>query len=162
MKLYEVDDEIELLLLSLSVEEDDDNIELLESKLEALEMERDQLLLNIHHVIRNAMGEAHMIREEEKRLAAKRKRKENLVDRLLSYVREYGGIEQGQRWEKFGHGFKWTTGEAVVIDEAMLPMDSKYVRVLESFARDVIKRDLKAGIKVPGARLEKTFNLKVD
>ena len=159
MSLYELDERVEHVLHLLSIEEDDGTICFLESSLEALELDREQKLLNCAWVVRNALAQAQAIREEENRLSAKRGLYERRAERVTEYVAKCGGLEEGEKFEKAGNGWKWTSSERVEVDP---DFDSPaYMRVKQIVDRVALKAALKRGWVVEGAKLLRTKLLKV-
>lgn len=163
MKLWEIDEEVEYLLLSLSEEEEDDKIDHLEARLHDLEMERDQKLQNIWRIIRNSSGLVEMLRAEERRLADKRKREERKIEKLKAYVANFGGIERGQKWEKDGQGFTWRKSQRVTFDEDFTAsnLPPTYQRVTIEADKQKLKESLKNGTRVEGVRLEDHHSLAI-
>lgn len=97
MKLYEVNDLIQHLLDSLGIDPETGEIveeptdETLWDELLALQMERDRILDYLVKAALNARSEACAIKEEEKRLKARRERLENRDKRLVRILdRECG------------------------------------------------------------------------
>lgn len=83
--------------------------------LEAIEGEIEVKIDNIASAIKNLTAEASMIRTEEKALAERRKRKENLTERLRGYLGnelQRLGID---KHETVRHSLRFTTSTGVTI-----------------------------------------------
>lgn len=96
MKLYEIDQAIQAILDGAEVDAETGELLLNTEELEALQMAREEKLEGVALAIKNLSAEAAAIREEEKKLAERRKVTENKVERLkawLAYVLDGGKLE---------------------------------------------------------------------
>lgn len=86
MKLYEIDQKIQAILDGAEVDAETGELLLDTEELEALQMEREAKLEGVALAIKNLSAEAAAIREEEKKLAERRKVTENKVERLKGWL----------------------------------------------------------------------------
>ena len=98
MKLYEVNQEIENLMLQLEPDPETGeipmNTEELITRLEGLQMERSRILEYLAKLVLNCRAEAAAIKAEEKRLADRRHRLEQRDERILRILdRECAGVK---------------------------------------------------------------------
>ena len=97
MKLYEVNQAIEALLMKLDPDPETGEITTTEDilfELDALQMERSRILEYLAKLVLNCRAEAASIRAEEKRLAERRHGLEIRDDRLMQILdRECAGVK---------------------------------------------------------------------
>jgi len=116
---------------------------------------------SICHFRADLKGEIEKFKAEEKRLSSRRKSMENLVDRLENYVRysmarlDINTVEAGT----FKITLSPSAGRLEITDEQAIP--AKYRIITTSYDRDAIKRDIKAGEDVPGAKIEPGHTLRI-
>lgn len=115
---------------------------------------------NCAKLIATWQAECAAMREEEQRLADRRRSLEREIDSLCAYVGRCLGA--GNRYKTNLFTFGWRKSEAVeldCVDVRMLP--ELYQRTRIEADREAIKRDLKAGASVPYARLVERQNLQI-
>lgn len=126
--------------------------------LDALRMEREAKLENVACWVKNLSAEADAIREEENRLAKRRKAAEtkaaNLKAWLLAAMTREDGTTDKLKTGRVMVSVKRNPPSMVVDDEEMLPW--AYTTVKQVFVQDkaAIKAALIAGEEVPWAHLE--------
>ena len=86
MKLYEIDQEIQNIFDSMSVDEETGEVSLDEEALGALQEQRTQKLENAACYVKDLEAMAKAIREEEKVLAERRKAMENKAGRIREWI----------------------------------------------------------------------------
>ena len=95
MKLYEINQEIECLMMQLEPDPETGEVTATEdilSELDALQMERSRILEHLAKLVLNCRAEAASIKTEEKRLAERRHSLEKRDERLMQILdRECGG-----------------------------------------------------------------------
>lgn len=84
MKIYEIDREIENLMNQ--VDEETGEVLFDPEKLEELEMQKEQKIENLALLIKNKSSDIRELREEEKKLAERRRVIENQVERARQYL----------------------------------------------------------------------------
>jgi len=90
LKLYEIDTALEDIWdeIEIAIEEDDfDHLEKLEKHLEGLELSLNDKLINYARIIKAKKVESAALREEEKKLAARRKTIENQIEWLSGGIK---------------------------------------------------------------------------
>lgn len=134
-------------------------------QLDKLTMAREEKLENIALYIKALEAEAAAIREEEKSLAARRKVKENKVERLREYLSR---ALDGQPFETARVALSFRSSQAVKITDtvALLDfLDGGYDDCLSYKAPtvrlDAVKMLIKRGVDVPGAEIETRNNLQM-
>ncbi len=161
MKLYEIEQRIESVLeLMSAVEVDSEAFEQLENEFDKLNMERDQKLSNCHGLLINWTVEIEAIRNEEKRLAAKRKARESQLERLKRYVMHYG-VMPGDKWSKDGKSFSYRVSQSVHIVADIEDLPEEYQRVTMSADKAGLTTALKHGEAIEGVELVQKQNLQV-
>lgn len=159
--LYEINSNIEEIISRMyeEMEETGEISEETTDKLTWLKEERDTKIENIGCYIKNLKSEAEAIKEEEKRLKARREAKENLMERLKFYVSR---TLDGQKFESPRVAFSYRKSEAVaILDESAIPEVFMKVKTETVPDKVKIKEALKAGEAVPGTDLEVKNNLQI-
>ena len=125
--------------------------------LDALRMEREAKLENVACWVKNLSAEADAIREEENRLAKRRKSAEtkavNLKAWLLAAMTREDGTTDKLKTGRVAISVK-RNPPSTVVDEALLPSTYKVAKITYQANKELIKRELLAGGEVPGAHLE--------
>lgn len=157
--LYNISED--LLLLFDELEENEG--EPTESQLERLnisEGELKQKAVAYYSVIQDSKATIEVIDAEIKRLQAKKKKTNTLIDnlngRLLGAVNLFGGFEAGLLT------FGTRKSKSVTIeDENAIPCEYKIIKKVESIDKKLISTHLKEGHKINGVRLSENLNLKI-
>lgn len=145
--LYEIDNEIRILIASAEVDEDGEYIIDID-KLNALQMERTAKLTGVAVWVKNLMAEADMLKAEKKKLADRQQAVENKVERLKSWLKESGEPINDPRVKV---SFRKSPDSVEVFSTERLP--SMYFRVKTEPDKTAIKKALQDGKDIPGARL---------
>lgn len=136
-------------------------------KLNALQMEREQKIEGAALYVKQLRAEAALIREEEKALAARRKKKENLAAGYSNWLEAVLG---GQAFETPKVALAWRASERAEITGDLLELAAylensgydgcvKYGEV--SIDKNEVKKLLKQGVEIPGAVLNTYQNLQL-
>lgn len=154
MNLYEIDDAI---MDCVDVETG----EILDfEKLEALEIEHDAKISNIACWIKDLRSDAASIKAEKDNLDKRMKAKENLADRLSSYLQKY---LNGAKFEDSRCVISYRKSESTEIAEGydlnLLPDDFKKITVAAN--KTAIKAALKSGMKIDGCSLVEKNNIQI-
>lgn len=164
--LYEIDKKVANLLMDefdekyVDEETGEVNEELARQDLDALEMERNEKLENIALFIKNLNGEITLLKQEETALSTRRKAKENKVERLKQYVSNSMQTFGDLKLETPRVALSFRKSESVLVEDSSL-LEPRYLKVEYSADKTLIKRELKAGNVVPGARLVENNNLQI-
>ena len=106
-------------------------------------------------------GEGEKFKNEEKRIATRRKAMENVVDRLENYIRN--SMERLELSSLDAGTFRITLSPSAVrleiTDENAIP--EQYRIITTSYDRDAIKRAIKDGESVPGCEIEAGTTLRI-
>ena len=159
--LYEIDNDI----INCVDEETGEILDI--EKLEALQMERDAKIEGVALYIKQLNAEAALIREEEKKLAERRKKKEKLS---TGYAKWLETVLGGQAFETPKVALAWRASERAEITGDLLDLAAylenigyescvKYGEI--TIDKNEVKRLLKQGVKIPGAVLNTYNNLQM-
>lgn len=156
MTLYEIDNRIKAIIDGIydSVDENGEVGEIDFTELEQLQEDRRTKLENIALYIKNTEAEAKAIKEEETKLATRRKRLENKAERLralmITSMKEANDPELATARCKA----KIKDNEVTLIEDLELIPD-EYIKVTVEKKPDktAIKKAIKAGQEVAGASL---------
>ena len=159
-KLYEIDRRI-LQVIESGFAFDEDTGEVWESEdLEALEAERNEKLEACALYIKNLEADAAAIRAEETALAERRRAKERRAESLRAYVAASMQAAGQSSLDTARCSLRFRRSEAVeVTDAEALPAEMQSVKVTPNKA--AIRKALKAGHEVAGARLVENQNLQL-
>lgn len=154
MKLYEITD----AYLSLDeAEKTEDVIKVLDG----IKEEFDKKAENTVKVIRNFEGEIQALRDEEKRLADKRKSLEKKKEDLKEYL--YFNMER-MKVKKINAGIfdiniQKNPQSIKILDEATIPL--KYKILTYNLDKKQLKEDIKNGAEIKGAELVQTEGIRI-
>jgi hypothetical protein len=129
-----------------------------EEALEALQIKREEKLENVGLWIKNLASETSALAAEIKTLTERKRVKENKVESLMGYL---GSALHGERFETPRILVSWRKSESVnIADGAALP--EEYLVCAEPRAdKTLMKKDLKAGVLIPGAELVTKNNIQI-
>lgn len=118
--------------------------------LESLEMERDQKIENIACWIKNLNSDAEQIRQEELKLAARRKACTNKAESLKNYLQMF---LDGQKWKSPKVAISYRKSEVVDCQNLEL-VPEIYLKFKDPELDKVgIKKAIKAGEEIAGCSL---------
>ena len=127
-------------------------------KLDQLQMDRDVKIENTALFIKNLLSDADQIREEEKKLADRRRVCENKANRLKEYL---SGYLAGEKFKTPRVAISYRKSESVnVSDIGKIPDD--YLKYKDPEPdKTKIKSALKAGVSIPGVELIENRNIQI-
>lgn len=163
--LYEIDENIRRCIDSIFDNVDEETGEIADadfSALEELKAERKVKIENIVLYAKNLASEASAIKDEEIILAERRKRLERKCERLKGIVAS--SMEQHEEKELSSPRYcaKIRFSEATEItDENLIPEEFVNVKVEKKPDKTAIKKAIKAGQEVSGAKLVVNVNLSI-
>ena len=156
MKMYELT-EMYIRLLSMDMDEDVFN-----DTLEGLEGDIEYKVDNIACVIKELNSDAEAIKNEEKKLADRRKAKENKATRLKEYLHQCLSAMDKNKIETARNliSIRKNPAKVVLVNDFY---NDAYAEVVETVKIDKnkLKEDLKAGKIVEGATLEQGTSLNI-
>ena len=167
MSLYAINAELsELLERGFEIDEETGElIEDIEDKLTSLQMAEQDKLENIALYIKNLDAEAWAIGEEMKKLADRKKAKQNRVESLKKYLSGYLQNTQKDKFETAKVRLSFRKSEVVDYDDSFMRWALEQDRYLRYKEPDVdkaaLKKALKGGEEVPGATLLTKQNLQI-
>ena len=149
-KLYEIDKAIENLI-------DKETGEILdEAAFDALKLEKEEKVRNIALLVKNLRSDAASYKAEEDAFKARRQAAEAKADWLTGYLKKH---LNGEAVKETQFQISWRKSQrSDVFNEDLIPMDYKKWAT-PKIDKEAILRALKAGEKVPGARLVETNNM---
>ena len=157
--LYEINEQILRCVKDGDMVVDTETGEVIDmAALDALQMERDEKLTNIGKWILDLKADAKAIREREISLAERRKSKENKAEQLTDYMNM---ILAGNKFECADFKASYRKSQAVeIMDTGKIP--APYLIVQEpKVDKAGIKKALKTGEDIPGAKLVERNNLSI-
>lgn len=157
--LYEINEQILRCVKDGDMVVDTETGEVIDAAaLDALQMARDEKLTNIGKWILDLKADAKAIREREISLAERRKAKENKAEQLMDYMNM---ILAGKKFECADFKASYRKSQAVEVTDAE-KIPSPYLIIQEpKVDKAGIKKALKAGEEVPGAKLVERNNLSI-
>lgn len=154
MKLYEI---VEAYQNLSELEESED----IKKALDVISDEFDVKAENIVKVIRNMEADEKALRDEEIRLADKRKsignKKENLKEYLFSSMRAIG--KPKMKAGIFNINIQKNPQSIKIIDENIIP--DKYKITSYKLDKKQLKEDIKEGLDIEGAELVQTEGIRI-
>lgn len=164
MNLYEINEQLKVVLDGgIVIDEETGEILFDSENIEALQLALKDKLEGCALYLKNLGAEAAAIKEEEARLASRRKTKERKAERLKEYIRDIMADNgEGFRLETPRAALSLRRSESVAItDQSLIPRE--YLRIKEDIKPDktAIKKALKNGQDVQGVCLVENLNLQV-
>lgn len=156
MKLYELNEAFQNI--QTLIEEGEEG---LEDTLESINLAIEDKLENIAKVIRNLEAEVNAFREEEKRLAERRKSIENNIRHLKQYA-ENSLIVIGKRKVKTGlftFSIQKNPPSVQVYNETIIP--KKYFITEPKLDKKKVQEAIKNGEVIAGVELKQTESLRI-
>lgn len=158
MKLYELTDDY-LKLMEMAEELDEETFQ---DTLESIEDAIEEKVEKTAFLIRNLEADVKAIKEEEKRLADRRKALEKKIENIKDYLREQlelAGIDKVKR-PTITVSIQNNPPSVRVIDEKIIPSDFM-IPVAPKIDKKSILEKLKKGEEVPGVELQQTRGLRI-
>ena len=150
MKLYDLAQNYAQLLEMA----DDMESDALVDTLEALQGEIEEKAENIAKLIKNLEADAKIIKEEEQRLAERRRAIEAKVDRLKAYLQEQlevAGLQKVKR-PTITVAIQNNPPSVEIADEKLIPSEFMIPQPAKIDKKAILER-LKNGEEIPGAKL---------
>jgi hypothetical protein len=160
MNLYEINKELQNLILS-AVDEDGVLNENMEQEINALEIAKEEKLLNCAKYIKNEVAFIDMIKAEEKALSARRKSIESRVEWVKKYV--LSNIEDGEKVKDAQAQISTRKSESCeIIDETLIPKElCNHIPESWKVDKTAVKKAIKEGQDIKGAKVISRLNLTV-
>jgi hypothetical protein len=163
MKLYEISNLLEQTIAEYEsyVDESGEIIEdtaELDARLETLQGNMTDKLINVALYIKNETAEADAIKEEIEKLRKRETSHRKRIDRLRGLIERYGA---GQAIIDPRCEIKWRKSETVEISAKAEQLPARFQRVKIEIARDEIKKAIKAGEVFDYACLVEKQNLQI-
>jgi len=158
VRLYELAQNYAQLLEIAEEIESDALVDTLESLRDAIEDKAE----NIAKLIKNLEADAKIIKEEEQRLAERRRAIEAKVDKLKMYLQEQletAGLQKVKR-PTITVAIQANPPSVDVIDETAIPIDFLIPQAPKVDKKSILER-LKKGESVPGVALKQTKGVRI-
>jgi Ni,Fe-hydrogenase maturation factor len=159
MKLYELSHSYSQLLER--IESGDHTVEDLRDTLEAIEEAIELKVENIVKMLKITDAQAEVLRQEEKRLADRRRAFENSSQRLKLYAEEQlkkTGIQK-VKGNLFTIYLQKNPPSVEILDEGLIPSD--YIKTVASVDKKLILEALKAGEAITGCEIRQSESLRI-
>lgn len=150
-KLYELTNDLK------AIESEDFDEQTLKDTLEAVEGEFNDKALSIAKLVENLNGDTSIIDAEIKRLQARKaaitNKQKQLRDYLLFNMQESGITKID--CPLFKISLRKGMEKVVIDNEMRIPDELTRIEVVTKIDKNEVKKQLKAGVEIPGARLER-------
>lgn len=159
MKLYEISEAfkgIEMLL-----ENDEVTYVDIESTLSELDMMFEEKADNICSIIKSLNAECDALKQEEKRLEARRKAKENQANNLKSYLESAMVLTGKRKFKtlKFSYNIQSNPASVFIEDESKIP--NQFIVTSTSVNKKSLLDALRAGEVIEGCSLKQSKSLRI-
>lgn len=159
MTLWEINEQIEELMVNLIDDETGEINEEIMEQLEQLSIDREEKIESCGIVMKSLRSEIEAINDEIKALKSRAEAKANRLDRLSEYVKR---TLDGKKFETSKVAFSFRKSQKVEItDEALIPDEWCNYETTRKPVKSDIKKALKSGEVVPGCVLIESTNLQV-
>lgn len=156
MKLYEIDERIYNILENATDEDGVISDEAME-ELEALQMARDEKLEACGIAYKNLKAEEEALKQEKMALQARQSQKAKQAEKLSEYITFH---LKGAKFETPKVKFSWRKSDRTIIDN-LEDVPAEFIKIKREAMSAEIKKAIKAGTDVPGARVEEFQNLQI-
>lgn len=159
--LYEINNSIsELLEQAFNTVDENGEVQIDFSQLEALQEEKATKIENIALYIKNLDAEAAAIKGEEENLASRRKRKEKRAESLRNYL--LNNLDEPV-FESARCSLKIKeTDQTEILDESLIPDEFMNIKMDRKPDKNAIKKAIKEGKEVAGATVIKKKNVRIE
>lgn len=163
MRLYELAQMMDMVINGgLIFDEDTGEVLFDPSNLEELEAELDAKLEACGIVVKETEAEGEAIKAEERKLKARRERKEREAQRLREYVVSCMESSAAKRIETPRVSMSLRKSAFVdVVDAEKVPKEYVTEKVTKTISKADVKKAIKAGNEVPGCELSERMSLQI-
>lgn len=160
MNLYQIDAEI---MRAFESAMDPDTGEIVDAEayaaLDRLGVERDNKIENILLWIKDLKSDAEQLKKEKMAFAERQKSAERKCESLTRYV---SGVLAGQKFKTEKVEASWRKSEVVIYDGDIANLPEKFKKYADpELKKTELKKALKDGEEIDGARLEQRSNLQI-
>lgn len=155
MTLYEIDKEI------MNCWDAETGEILDEARLDELQIERDAKIENVACWIKNLRAEREALKAEKDTFAQRQKTVENKIDSLMKYLQS---ALNGENFKTAKTAITYRKSEKVVIADGVdiFALPEQYLKYKDpDLDKAALKRDVKAGIEIPGVFIESCKNIQI-
>lgn len=169
LKLYEIDDEIEKILIEECNHETGEITESAADRLTALEMDRERIALFIAKIIKGERAEAEAIEREAEKLQRRAKTHKNRAAWLERYLAQHVPKDTCYQDATSRIAWRWTPGRVEFASGQAQADPARHVDPSMLYRHEELRIDkkaaaaqLKAGKDVRGLKLVREQRIKVD
>lgn len=160
MNLYQIDAEI---MRAFESAMDPDTGEIVDAEayaaLDRLSVERDNKIENILLWIKDLKSDAEQLKKEKMAFSERQKSTERKCESLTRYV---SGVLSGQKFKTAKVEASWRKSEVVIYDGDIANLPEKFKKYADpELKKAELKKALKDGEEIDGARLEQRSNLQI-
>lgn len=160
MNLYQIDAEI---MMAFENAMDPDTGEIVDEEayaaLDHLVMERDNKIENILLWIKDLKSDAEQLKKEKMAFDERKRSAERKCESLTRYV---SGVLSGKRFKTAKVEASWRKSEVVIYDGDIENLPEKFKKYADpELKKTELKKALKDGEEIDGARLEQRSNLQI-
>ena len=160
--LYEISEELLNAMREAEAEAEQNEgeiSEILNVKLDALEVEKELKIGNVCRFYKSLLAEADMVKAEAKKLSERASATENKAKSLKWYLSNV--IKEGEKFADEHTKISWRKSTSIKAEEDVTFYPEKYHKCVISLDKMGMKTDLKNGINVEGAVLIEKQNIQI-
>jgi hypothetical protein len=161
LKLYEIDELLDLTIQEVSkIAEENDGLlpDDWAHFLDDIQVERTKKILDIGRYFKSLEAEAEAVKTEKLKLALRQKHCETIAEKLKLYI--INNIHAGEVFSDANTKLSWRKSEGVIIsDESSIP--EEFIKIERKIQIADIKKAIKSGVVVSGAKIETRNNLQI-
>lgn len=159
MSLYEISQELITVINGGYVITEEGEILFDSENIDELEIAYNEKLEGCGLYVKNLQAEVDAMKAEERKLAERRRIKENKIDRMKDYMLDSMNRTDTNKLDTSKVAIFTRKSQKVVIDdESAIPL--QFIKTVQSINRADVKKALKTG-EVPGAHIEDGLNLQI-
>ena len=150
--LYEISEDLSRCMeeaIAEAEESDGEITEILNAKLDGLEVEKDLKVGNICRYYKSLLAESDMVKDEAKKLSERARVTENKAKSLKNYLAMF--VPEGEKFADEHSKIGWRKSESLFIaeDYSFDNAPDNWKRVSVAWDKTEIKKAIKAGEKMP-------------
>jgi len=160
--LYEISEDLLKAMQEAETEaqENDGEIsEILNAKLDALEVEKELKIGNVCRFYKSLLAEADMVKAEAKKLSERASATENKAKSLKWYLSNV--IKEGEKFADEHTKISWRKSTSLKAEEDVTFYPEKYHKCVISLDKVNMKKDIKSGIQIEGAVVIEKQNIQI-
>lgn len=154
--LFDIDQRLQNLL------EVEMEFEGLEEAIKSVQMEETVKLDNIAKMIRSLQADTKSLKEEEKRLKARRESVERNINSLKKYLENYLKFKETSKIKTLNNTFTLANNpKKMIIDDTILEENYMLQEVVSKPNKELIQEILNQGLEIKGVTIEQSQSLRI-